>query len=164
MNCPCGGGPALADCCGRYHAGQPAPTAEALMRSRYSAFALGLVDYLLETHDPETRGGVNAVKLSDSMRGTRWVGLEILGTRDGGPDDDTGEVEFIATFRDLGGPPSQMRERSTFRRLPAPASGAGRWAYVGAVKPAPVRRSAPKVRPNDPCPCGSGRKHKRCCG
>ncbi|MFM0874673.1 YchJ family metal-binding protein, partial [Klebsiella pneumoniae] len=48
-SCPCGSGDPLDDCCGRYHQGHPAPTAEALMRSRYSAYGLGLVDYLRDT-------------------------------------------------------------------------------------------------------------------
>src|SRR5688572_18415822 len=94
--CPCGSGDPYAGCCGLYHDGVPAPTAEALMRSRYAAFVKGAVDYLIETHDPETRGAVTRAGLAQYARDTMWLGLEIVDTERGGEDDETGVVEFIA--------------------------------------------------------------------
>lgn len=117
--CPCSSGAADAPgydaCCGRFHrgAGRPA-TAEELMRSRYSAFALGLDDYVFTTWHPRTRPDD-----VHSDPGTTWIGLRIVGTVDGGPDDEAGEVEFVAAY--VGG---RMHERSRFARR------AGRWLYV----------------------------------
>ena len=115
--CPCGGGP-YTECCEPFHVGlAEAPTAEALMRSRYSAFALGLGDYLWRTWHPRTRP--ERVALDD----TDWVGLEILDVADGTERDQTGIVEFVAHYRD-GRRRGRMRERSRFERR------GGRWLYV----------------------------------
>ena len=73
ISCPCGSGRPLADCCGCHHAGEPAPTPEALMRSRYSAFALQLTDYLLATWHPSTRP-----TSLESDPATVWKRLEIV--------------------------------------------------------------------------------------
>lgn len=122
--CPCGGIDATRRtydaCCGRLHRGAERPaTAEALMRSRYSAFALGLDDWLFVTWHPRTRP---ADVSSDP--GTVWTGLQVLATRDGGPEDESGEVEFVATWREADGTHGRMHERSRFGRR------AGRWMYV----------------------------------
>lgn len=88
------------------------------MRSRYSAYALGLDDYVFVTWHPRTR--------PDDVRtdpGTVWTGLEILDAVDGGPGDETGEVEFVARW-ESSGEPGRMHERSRFARR------AGRWLYV----------------------------------
>ena len=118
--CPCGGG-TYETCCGPYHAASAeAPTAEALMRSRYSAFALGLGDYLWRTWHPRTRP--DTVTLGD----TAWIGLEILDVVDGTERDQQGVVEFVASYVE-GRHRGRMRERSTFERR------GGRWLYVDAV-------------------------------
>lgn len=115
--CPCGMGD-YADCCGRIHAGTArATTAEQLMRSRYSAFALGDAEYLLASWHPSTRPP--SLEL-DADR--RWTGLEILDRRAGGPFDARGEVEFRAHHRD-----GVQAERSRFQRE------AGTWFYVDGV-------------------------------
>ncbi|MFC4505476.1 MULTISPECIES: YchJ family protein [Streptomyces] len=114
-SCPCGLPQAYDDCCGRYHRGPAtAPTAEALMRSRYCAFVKGDVGYLLRTWHPRTRPG-----RLDLDPGMRWTGLEILGTGDGSAFHTTGTVEFRASFR--GG---SLHERSRFERVD------GAWVYV----------------------------------
>ncbi|MER5213463.1 YchJ family metal-binding protein [Streptomyces sp. NPDC002838] len=114
-SCPCGLPQAYDQCCGRYLSGAAAaPTAEALMRSRYSAFVKGNAPYLLRTWHPRTR----PARL-DLDPGTRWTGLEILGTRDGSAFHNTGTVEFRASYR--GG---ALRERSRFERVD------GAWTYV----------------------------------
>ena len=117
--CPCGSGVAYDRCCGPFHRGEEtAPTAEALMRSRYAAFALGLPDHLLATWHPRTRPAT--VDLDPALE---WVRLEVTDTSGGGPDDTEGEVEFTAHHRD-GGRAGRLHERSRFTRR------GGRWLYV----------------------------------
>lgn len=115
--CPCGGGE-YATCCAPFHAGAPAPTAEALMRSRYSAFALGIEPYLRTTWSAATRP-----REVDLDAAVRWRRLQIVDTARGGPDDETGVVEFRAAFRSPDGA-GVLHERSRFARE------GGRWVYV----------------------------------
>lgn len=121
--CPCGAGAAYRACCGRFHAGAPAPTALELMRSRYAAYVRGKIDYLVETHDPETRAAMDVAGATRWARDTIWAGLEIVATSAGGPDDETGVVEFVARGATRG-KPFALHERSRFRR------DEGRWVYV----------------------------------
>lgn len=119
--CPCRSGDTLGDCCGRYLAsagGAAAPSAQALMRSRYTAFALGDEEHLLDTWHPSTRpAGLDL----DPQR--RWLHLTIESCSRGGPFDSDGEVEFTAVYRDPAGR-GELRERSRFVRE------GGRWYYV----------------------------------
>lgn len=119
--CPCGRGLPYAECCGPAHQGTPASTAEALMRSRYSAFALDDDDYVLRTWHPDTRP---AAIEPDS--GLRWVGLDILESTGGGLFDAEGVVEFRAHYRDHG-KHGDMVERSRFVRHD------GQWVYWGPI-------------------------------
>ncbi len=129
------------------------------MRSRYTAYVQGDVDYIIETHDPQTVEGTDRQSAQEWSQGAQWLGLQVLGTERGGADDDDGVVEFIARYA-TGGSVQAHHERSRFRKE------RGRWLYVdGQVsKAAPVVRGGAKVGRNDPCPCGSGRKFKKCCG
>ncbi|CAL9581378.1 YchJ family protein [Streptomyces sp. enrichment culture] len=114
-SCPCGLPETYEACCGRLHSGAAAaPTAERLMRSRYSAFVLRDTGYLLRTWHPRTR----PARL-DLDPAVRWTGLEILDTTDGSAFDATGTVTFRASHR--GG---SLHERSRFERV------AGAWVYV----------------------------------
>jgi SEC-C motif-containing protein len=113
-SCPCGLPEAYEKCCGRFHAGAAAPTAEALMRSRYSAFVQRDAGYLLRTWHPRTR----PARL-DLDPGMRWTGLEVLETRDGTAFHSAGTVTFRASYR--GG---TLHERSRFERVD------GAWVYV----------------------------------
>ncbi|MEZ0493369.1 YchJ family protein [Kineococcus sp. TBRC 1896] len=119
--CPCGWGEPLTGCCGRYLAGQDAPTAEALMRSRYTAFVLGDVDHLLRSWHPATRPA--DLDLDDDVQ---WRRLVVLGTDCGSPFDDAGTVEFEAHYRHAGRRGVQ-HEESAFSRVE------GRWVYQGPV-------------------------------
>jgi SEC-C motif-containing protein len=151
QDCPCGSGRAYGDCCGRYlEAGELPETPEALMRSRYTAHVRGAAPYLAESWHPSTRPASR--ELSDPAD-LRWEGLEII-SAGGGPE--FGEVEFIAHFHGPAGP-GRVRERSRF------VYEQGRWWYLDGVTP-PLRSAGPKIGRNDPCPCGSGRKYKQCCG
>ncbi|MFF5845450.1 YchJ family protein [Streptomyces massasporeus] len=120
-SCPCGLPQAYDACCGRFHSGAAAaPTAEALMRSRYCAFVKGDVAYLLRTWHPRTRPG--RLELDPGMR---WTGLEVLGTSEGSAFHAAGTVEFRASYR--GG---SLHELSRFERVD------GAWVYVDGEFPA----------------------------
>jgi SEC-C motif-containing protein len=154
--CPCGSGQPFGQCCGPYLDGSALPpTAEALMRSRYTAYTRQDDRYLLATWHPETRP--DDATPSDDGDGSVWTGLEVLRTEAGGVDDEAGVVEFVA-FCDINGTPAQLHETSTFQRQD------GRWWYVDGEGQTPLRRDQPKVGRNEPCPCGSGKKYKKCCG
>lgn len=119
MRCPCLSGLPYAECCEPLHRGESiAPTAEQLMRSRFSAFAVGDVDYLLSSWHSSTRPP--RLELDPELR---WYRLDILDRAAGGPLDARGEVEFEAHWRSPEGSGSQ-RERSAFVREN------GRWFYV----------------------------------
>ena len=121
LACPCGLGDAFDSCCGRLHAGAPAPTAESLMRSRYSAFAVGDAGYLLRTWHPSRRP--QALTLDPARQ---WTRLAILETRDGGLFDATGTVAFRAVYLQQG-------ERGVLAETSRFARQDGRWTYVGPV-------------------------------
>ena len=117
--CPCGSGNRYDDCCGRYHAGPlhlQAPSAEALMRSRYSAFVLARTDYLLATWHPSTRPTLEA-----NEPGLNWLGLEVR--RHTVVDADHATVEFVARSK-LAGRAQRLHEISRFVRED------GRWFYM----------------------------------
>ena len=118
--CPCGLPQPYDLCCGRLHAGAAAATAEALMRSRYTAFAVGDVDHLLRTWHPSTRPP--SLRLDPV---TRWLRLEVLDSR-GGLLDPEGRVRFRATSTT-----GTVEEDSRFVR------DAGAWSYVGPVSTPP---------------------------
>jgi len=122
MRCPCGSGDTYADCCERFHAGLAiAPTARALMASRFAAFAVGDDAYLLATWHASTRP--SAVPPSE----LQWRRLEVVDVVGGGPFESSGIVEFRAFYRSASGPGS-LHERSRFVRED------GRWFYVDAVE------------------------------
>ena len=156
--CPCGSNQDLDDCCGALIAGAPAPTAEALMRSRYTAFALGNMDYLAHTLASKARGDFDPIEAGGTASDSVWQGLELRGVTDGGPDDETGSVEFVARFR-LRGEQRAHHELASFHREE------GRWVCAGGVMdPKGPPRQVTKIGRNEPCPCGSGKKYKKCCG
>lgn len=136
VRCPCLSGDPYAECCAPYHRGAAvAPTAERLMRSRYSAFAIGDAAYLLATWHPQTRPDPAGFALDDSIR---WYRLDILGRSGGGVLDSEGEVEFVAHHKPRPTPDA------TPRTHPAPVAGRqhersrfvrenGRWFYLDAV-------------------------------
>ncbi|MEU4095739.1 YchJ family metal-binding protein [Streptomyces sp. NPDC026673] len=120
--CPCGLPAAYGDCCGRYHSGHAeAPTAEALMRSRYSAYAVRDAAYVLRTWHPETRPAD-----LDLDRHLRWERLEILSTTDGSAFHSEGTVAFRAHYS-LRGEHDAMEEHSRFIRHE------GAWVYVAPL-------------------------------
>ncbi len=157
-SCPCGSGLMLETCCGQYFEKLAAPTAEALMRTRYSAHVLGKARYLSDTLSVAQRADFDVAETERMFGQTKWLELEIRKTTDGGESDQTGTVEFVARCRDKNGP-GIHHELSSFIRED------GRWVFDDCVmNPKAETRRVEKVGRNDPCPCGSGKKFKKCCG
>ena len=156
--CPCGSRRPIDQCCGPYLAGEPAPTAEALMRSRYTAFTLGNLDYIERTSTGRAALAFDRAALAFTLPGTQWLGLTIVQTRHGQPTDSTGEVTFAVEYRERGHRVTQT-ETSDFVRV------GGAWRYAHGVVSAGKDMGTDKVPGrNEPCRCGSGRKYKKCCG
>ncbi len=157
--CPCGSGLAFEACCENFllEKAKP-PTAQALMRSRYSAYAMGAVDYLFKTSGPKVRKEFDAENTKKWSESAEWPGIEILNEQGGGEADESAILEFIAHYS-VNGTTFDHHESATF------AKKNGGWIFMDGkiYGPDPVRREHPKVGRNDPCPCGSGKKHKKCC-
>jgi len=159
-NCPCGSGALLAECCEPYINGTAqAPTAEALMRARYTAHTQGNMEFLVTSHVEETRGEIDIELTRRWAERCEWLGLEITATEQGAAGDTTGVVEFVAHYRDRD-ERRQHRERALFDFIDDV------WLYRDAETPEieTTRRQQPKIGRNEPCPCGSGKKYKKCCG
>ena len=158
--CPCGSLKPFSECCGPALAGTKIPaTPEALMRSRYTAFVKHEVDYILNTVAPDRRKDFDRQGIEEWSRNSEWQGLDIIATEKGGPDDTTGTVEFAARFREKG-QDRRHDELATFVKID------GRWYFEDGRLPAvkQVRNEGPRVGRNDPWPCGSGKKYKKCHG
>lgn len=156
--CPCGSGQDFSVCCEPLLNGEPAKTAEALMRSRYTAYVVGNIDYVGATHAPEAQEDFDRKGSEEMSRSVKWSGLKIEATEGGQEDDETGTVTFTARYK-MQGQEQSHREVSTFRKID------GRWMYVdGDVNATHEPRRVVKIGRNDPCTCGSGKKYKKCCG
>ncbi|MDR0878598.1 MAG: YchJ family protein [Treponema sp.] len=157
--CPCGSGREYAQCCEPYITGtQKPPTAEALMRSRYSAYVEHAVDYIINTCVRKDRDDIDIKQTRDWSEKSNWLGLKIISTEKGGPADTEGTVEFEAMY-ELDGLKDIHHETAKFKK------DKDEWLYDdGSIVPKTIVRASPKVGRNDPCPCGSGRKYKHCCG
>jgi SEC-C motif domain protein len=158
-NCPCGSGRPYADCCGPYISGTAKPaTAEALMRSRYTAYATKAIDYIVETCLRDDEHDIDIESTKRWSEKSTWLGLSILKVEKGGPSDEEGLVEFKAAFV-LDGLRENHHEKAAFVKKD------GAWLFSeGEVITETVVREGPKVGRNDPCPCGSGKKFKKCHG
>ena len=125
--CPCLSTLDYNVCCGRYHKGKlHAPTAEALMRSRYTAYAMGNAQYIYRTWHEKTRPSLQSLRQSKPQK---LLALKIIATQEGGPDDKKGMVEFVASYEGITTeePIAQHREKSLFVRINQ------RWLYIDAV-------------------------------
>ena len=165
--CPCGTGFLYTDCCGPLIRGvSNADTAEDLMRSRFSAFAKGTWDYLEKTRYPDGQELSAWYKTKFLHDGITWKNLEIVGVKNGESSEEEGEVSFIAHYVE-NGEEKVLQEVSNFIKED------GKWYYneheskVISSNPTPTAkpftRDQPKVGRNDPCPCGSNKKYKKCC-
>jgi len=145
--CPCGSHHALAACCGRYHEGLAAPSAEQLMRSRYSAYVLAKIDYLQRTTLPAQQALLDLEAIRQWSLSSQWLGLEVEQVSEAA---ERASVRFNVHWQDPNGTEHQHQECSAFVRLD------GRWYFIDPTVKLDLGR-------NDPCPCGSGRKYKKCC-
>ncbi len=151
--CPCNSGETWGNCCKSLIDGsQHVASAEQLMRSRYSAYTTQAIDYLLASTHPDTRASHNRQDIENWAKTTNWRQLSIIKLVGGTAKDETGEVEFVASYLQ-DGKLSQHHELSQFKKHD------GRWYfYEGQQLP------AIKLERNSPCPCGSKKKYKKCCG
>jgi len=159
-NCPCGSERALAECCEPFIAGRAsAPTAEALMRARYTSYVIGKVEFIERTHAPETREGFDRAAAKKWSAESDWKGLKILATKGGLEKDSEGMVRFVAVFEQKG-KEYHHEEYAQFRKVD------GAWLFVDGKTPThdPFVKSGPDLGRNDPCHCGCGKKFKKCHG
>ncbi len=158
-NCYCGRPVEFEKCCDPYLKGTKNPsTAEELMRARYSAYVTGNIDFIESTHSPEKRDNLDVEGTRQWSSDSEWLGLEIIETTKGGPHDTEGTVEFKALYsqNEIS---NEHHELSTFKKIEE------KWYFdQGEIIPATVVREGKKIGRNDPCPCGSGKKYKKCCG
>lgn len=132
-------------------------TAEELMRARYHAYETCDMEFIKESHDPDNTEGIDWAECEKWARESQWLGLEIISTTKGGEDDNDGIVEFKATYIE-NGKTIVHHERSYFVKKN------GVWFYQKWLPITSTRINENKVGRNDPCPCGSGKKYKKCCG
>lgn len=166
--CPCGNKKTYSDCCEVAHLDHSlVTTPEQLMRSRYSAHPLGLVDYVVKTYHPSCQAEQQRDGIADSIN-SDWCGLEVI-CAESSDNENEGYVEFKAYFNDEG-QQYCMQERSRFVREN------NLWYYIDGTFPeqeSELENIDPrlnqtienfKIGRNDPCICGSGKKYKKCCG
>ncbi len=158
--CPCGSGKKYSECCEPLHKGtQKAQTPEALMRARYSAYVKHEIDFIINTCETgEKIAEIDRKATEDWSNNSTWHGLKILRTEKGGADDTEGIVEFECIY-------TQKGIRDTHHEIAGFRKVNGEWLYSeGLLRPTTVVREGKKVGRNEPCPCGSGKKYKNCCG
>ncbi len=153
--CLCGSQKTYIECCGVFHDNLALPqTAEQLMRSRFTAYAMRNVEYLLSSWDKTKRPDT----IDFSKDNSTWTRLEIVSTKKGTEKDSKGIVEFKAYYL-LEDEEYVMHEISRFKKME------GVWFYLdGVVKAVKKVNQAISQGKNAPCSCGSGKKFKRCCG
>lgn len=158
--CPCGSGKSYKDCCGPILSGAAkAQTAEALMRARYTAYVVHNIDFIINTCETgEKIAEIDKKATENWSRNSTWHGLQILRTEKGTESDEEGIVEFEATYTQKG-IRDIHHEIGGFKKIN------GEWLYSeGLMRPTTVVREGRKIGRNEPCPCGSGKKYKQCCG
>lgn len=156
--CPCGSGATFEGCCQPLLLGADAPSPEALMRSRYAALVVGDMNHVERTLTAQAHAEFNRSAVQAMAGSVEWLGLDIRRTEDGGLTDELGDVEFIARFKE-GRQDKAHHELAHFSREDS------KWLYAdGTMNPKGKPVQVDKVGRNDPCPCGSGKKHKKCCG
>lgn len=156
-NCPCFSGKTYNECCEPVINNKSASTALALMRSRYTAFYNGQAEYLYKTTHSTIKGQNKLSDIEKSCKENTWTKLEIISVEHGNIKDTRGLVEFKAYFKDKDEKDQVLHERSNFIKED------GKWFYCEGVVNPPKIDLMQKVSRNDPCPCGSGKKHKKCC-
>jgi SEC-C motif domain protein len=153
QECPCGGGEFATCCQPIINGSEAAPTAERLMRARYSAYATGAIDFLSKSNHTKTRQQFDPESAELWSRQSRWLGLTILGVDSA--LTNRAHVNFEARYEDRDGVAVLHRERALFELE------GNEWRFVsGGAIPAVSQ----KIGRNELCPCGSSKKYKKCCG
>lgn len=158
--CPCGSAENYDKCCEPFHSEAQSPdTAEKLMRARYSAFVKNQIKFIESTHVPGTKD-FDVSEAQEWATSSTWKGLKIISTKQGAPEQAKGTVEFQALYADKEGNDYLHHEIANFKKID------DKWYYDEGqiVGTGPIKRAQPKVGRNEPCPCGSGKKFKKCCG
>ena len=157
--CICNSGLLPAECCEPIlNKEKTALTAEALMRSRYTAYVLGDVNYIRDTSTGIALEEFNAEDASNFVKDVEFLGLDIIHTEKGEENDAKGTVEFTFHYRYNNKDYSQ-HEISKFVKKD------GQWLFEDSdINPKGETVTVDKIGRNDPCPCGSGKKFKKCCG
>ncbi len=157
--CPCGSGKPFEVCCQKYIEELETPlTAEQMMRSRYSAHVNQQIDYIKKTTHPDSLKDFNRESTTKWAKESQWLELEIISVNDGLENDETGEIEFKAKY--IEGKSTQIHhELSVFKKVN------NEWYFHSGKRPPqePIVNKAAKIGRNEPCPCGSGKKYKKCC-
>ena len=147
--CPCGSAVEYSLCCQPYLTGaKVAPNPSHLMRSRYTAFVVKQADYLIRTWHPSCHAAAFRADIEAGFASTQWLGLTVF-EQSMEKTGTEGYVSFVARFNE-NGKSGAIIERSRFLKED------GQWYYIDGTRPQFGR--------NDPCPCGSGKKFKKCCG
>ena len=157
--CPCGSGTPFSGCCEPIIQGtRESETAEELMRARYSAFVTHAIDFIVASTHSRTRKEIDLSFIREWSETSTWRGLEILETKQ--VNQNKAVVSFEARFTTQAGEDQRHREKSVFEREN------GEWKFVTGdeLKNPTVRYEIPPPGRNDPCPCGSGKKFKKCHG
>lgn len=156
QDCPCGSGKTLDHCCDMFISGQQLPTTpEELMRSRYTAYTQANVEYIAKTMKAPANKDFNPDYTRDWSKRLTWLKLEIVKAS---MENEIGYVEFLAHFSE-NNKRFVMHEISEFHREN------DQWYYVDGKEPEKKPTfAATKIARNDPCPCGSSKKYKKCCG
>ena len=158
--CPCSSGRTLDECCQPLIDGvREARTAEELLRARYTSHCLKKTAYILKTIHPDKKKPDDEKTLREWFHTANWTDLKILDIQKGGLDDDEGQIEFVAHYTDKKGS-NRHHEFSIFRKFNE------HWCFYESQTPKVKQyiRTDPKIGRNQPCPCGSGKKYKKCCG
>ncbi|MGP1588185.1 MAG: YchJ family protein [Treponemataceae bacterium] len=157
--CPCGSGKNYQECCHPIIKGdEKAKTAESLMRSRYSAYVKHEIDWIVKSCVQSKDNKIDLDETTAWSKESTWHGLKILKTEKGGENDKEGIVDFSAVYSRKGLKDTHL-EHAKFVKTD------GEWLYEsGTLIPTTIVRDSAKIGRNDPCPCGSGLKYKKCCG
>lgn len=155
--CPCNSKKEYVDCCAPFLEGkEDAPTALALMRSRYTAHVKGEIDYIINTVHPDHRAKSNRKTIESWAKEAVWIRLEVVSTQKGLIADSIGRVVFKAHYK-YNNVLRVHAENSLFKKEQ------GKWYFVEGTEAKTAAKTASKFGRNDPCYCGSGKKFKKCC-
>ena len=157
--CPCGSKLEFDQCCEPFLLDTKKPgTATELMRTRYTAYAMGFVEFLYKTSSAKVKKEFDADSSRKWAESATWTGIEIINEVEGTAEDTKGTVEFTAHYT-VNETDFNHHEKAYF------AKTNGEWFFMDGkiFGPEPERREEPKTGRNDPCICGSGKKYKKCC-